>query len=564
MTSVENIINKANSVLIGVQVGQVIDITLNSEDFNRFREIEHKLYCSKKELDYLIRTNDFKNRLQSEENAQIIREAQSEEELRYALNKLNKDKLLHDDEMEAFCQLLASQKAIRAAQTDSDLEKALLEIKKSRLIAKDDFEAIESELKINKEKRNEVEEIFRWHSFKRIESERISVVKDIQIQTVNAEKDIEQVTFELNKQKQTLDKILETDNILHKVEINDINRDENRKDDEYGDERRTKTHQMNVQEAKDNIDIVDYAEQKDINRIKAAQEIALSGYAKIQEINRLNIAQGYEHEVTLSKISADTEIALAELKKGMSAEQIAASQLDGLSEAGQVALAEAISSHKELEWLKTSTEERVKFIQEFAEKVATYERESKQQLERAMDKVLDFASKAIETNASVVSGAVLGQRETTNQILTTVKDVSTHRLNEVEKDKQEYKDDAHHAQSRLDHTQDSALHYATSRAKSEVAADAIKNSDSPTSNIIRYNIVSYGVDFFTGLADVIAMINSGDITPETELNVNGKTCAAYDRPELRLSLNKRYGAKCSNCGTEGLKGRTCPECGFII
>lgn len=559
-----NIINKANSVLIGVQIVQVIDITLNSEDFNRFREIEHKLYCSKKELDYLIRTNDFKNRLQSEENAQIIREAQSEEELRYALNKLNKDKLLHDDEMEAFCQLLASQKAIRAAQTDADLEKALLEIKKSRLIAQDDFEAIESELKINKEKRNEVEEIFRCHSFKRIESERISVVKDIQIQTVNAEKDIEQVTFERNRQKQTHDNILEKEGIVHDVEINDINRAEIRKDDEYDDERRNKIHQREVQEAKDNIDIVDYAEQKDINRIKETQEIALSGYAKIQEINRQNIAQGYEHEVTLSKINADTQISLAELKKGMSAEQIAASQLDNLSEEGQVALAEALSSHKELEWLKTSTEERVKFIQDFAEKIAANERESKQQLERTMDKVMDFSSKAIETNASVVSGAVLGQRETTNQILTTVKDVSTHRLNEVERDKQEYRDEAHHAQSRLDHTQDSALHYTTSRAKSEVAADAIKNSETPVSDIIRYNIVSYGVDFFTSLADIIAMINSGDITPESELTVNGKTYSAYDRPELRLSLNKKYGAKCPNCGTEGLKGRTCSECGFII
>lgn len=548
-----DIVKKANAVLLGVEVSQLVDITLKSEDFDRFREIEHRLYCSKKELDYLIRTNDFKNRLQDEENAQIIREAKSEEELRYALNKLNKDKLLHDDEMEAFCQLLASQKAIRTAQTDADIEKALLDIKKNSLIAQDDFEAIESELRINKGKRVEVEEIFRWQSIRRVESERIAV-----------QKDIEQVSFELDKQKQTHAHDLEKDNVLHTVGINDIMRGEIRKDDEYSDERRIKIHDIDIQEIKDAIDIVDDDKRREIERARIAQENALKSFAVIEEIKRTNKAQDYEHEIKLNQIGAETQISLAKIKADMSADQIAASQLDRLSESGQVALAAAISSQKELDWLKAATEEKTKFILDFVEKNTANERELRQQQERTMDKVMDFASNAMATNASVVTGAVQGQREAVSQILSTVKEVSTHRLNEVERDKQEYKSEAHHAQSRLDHTQDTALHYTTSKAKSEVTADAIKNSDSPIADIIKYNIVAYGAGFFTGLADVLAMINAGDITPDTELNINGKSCMAYERPELRSMLEKKYGSTCESCGTEGLKGRICPECGNII
>lgn len=560
----KNIINKVNAVLLGIQVSQLIDITLSSEDFNRFREIEHKLYCSKKELDYLIRTNDFKNRLQDEENAQIIREARSEEELRYALNKLNKDKLIHDDEMEAFCQLLASQKAIRTAQTDADIEKALLNIRKNSLIAQDDFEALESELRINKGRRIEVEDIFRWQSLKRTESERISVQKDLDILTATADKEVEQAAFERDKQKQTHNQELEKDKRFHEVDINDINRSEVRKDDEYSDERRTKTHQMSIQETKDIIDVEDEAKKREIERARIAQENALKALSTIKEEERKDKAQDYDHEENLVKIAAETERFFAETTKSMSAEQIAATKLDSLSVEGQAAVAAAISSQKELDWLKTSTDERVRMIQELAEKSASIERESRDQQERTLSKMMEFMSEAMKTNASVVAGAVQGQRDTTNQILSTVKDVSTHRLNEIESDKQEYKAEAHHAQSRLDHTQDTALHYTTSRAKSEVAADAIKNTDTPLVDIIKYNIVAYGAGFFTSLADILAMINAGDITPDTELNINGKTCVAYDRPELRSSLDRKYGAKCPNCDADGLKGHTCPECGSVI
>lgn len=560
----KNIINKVNAVLLGIQVSQLIDITLSSEDFNRFREIEHKLYCSKKELDYLIRTNDFKNRLQDEENAQIIREARSEEELRYALNKLNKDKLIHDDEMEAFCQLLASQKAIRTAQTDADIEKALLNIRKNSLIAQDDFEALESELRINKGRRIEVEDIFRWQSLKRTESERISVQKDLDILTATADKEVEQAAFERDKQKQTHNQELEKDKRFHEVDINDINRSEVRKDDEYSDERRTKTHQMSIQETKDIIDVEDEAKKREIERARIAQENALKALSTIKEEERKDKAQDYDHEENLVKIAAETERFFAETTKSMSAEQIAATKLDSLSVEGQAAVAAAISSQKELDWLKTSTDERVRMIQELAEKSASIERESRDQQERTLSKMMEFMSEAMKTNASVVAGAVQGQRDTTNQILSTVKDVSTHRLNEIESDKQEYKAEAHHAQSRLDHTQDTALHYTTSRAKSEVAADAIKNTDTPLADIIKYNIVAYGAGFFTSLADILAMINAGDITPDTELNINGKTCVAYDRPELRSSLDRKYGAKCPNCDADGLKGHTCPECGSVI
>lgn len=143
---------KLNTILYGISVRQVIDLTIDSADFARFRELEHKLYCSNKELEYLIRTNDFKNRLASEENSQKVREARSNEDLRYALMQVNKDALLHDDEMEAFCQLFRFLWIIREeakvdVDVDVDIDIILLQIKCNAFVSEKLYDAFANGLK---------------------------------------------------------------------------------------------------------------------------------------------------------------------------------------------------------------------------------------------------------------------------------------------------------------------------------------------------------------------------------------------------------------------------------
>ena len=107
-------------MLHGIGISNVLDITTENEAFERFRAIEEKLFCTDKEIDYLTRTNEFKNRLQSVENQQKVSEAKTEIDLRKELDQINNDQLIHEDEMEAFVQLLQSQKRIREAQTENE------------------------------------------------------------------------------------------------------------------------------------------------------------------------------------------------------------------------------------------------------------------------------------------------------------------------------------------------------------------------------------------------------------------------------------------------------------
>lgn len=84
----------------------VLNITDNNADFERFRQVERELYNTERELDFMHRTGEFRNRMETEANTQQIASAQTAEQLRHALAGVNKDQLLHDDELEEFVLLL--------------------------------------------------------------------------------------------------------------------------------------------------------------------------------------------------------------------------------------------------------------------------------------------------------------------------------------------------------------------------------------------------------------------------------------------------------------------------
>ena len=85
-----------------------------------------------------------------ETNKQTIDQATSEEDLRYALQQINRDKLLHEDEMEQFVLMLNAQKRLREAKSKEEEYEALLDLKKSRLVKDDEMAALEDALLHNK------------------------------------------------------------------------------------------------------------------------------------------------------------------------------------------------------------------------------------------------------------------------------------------------------------------------------------------------------------------------------------------------------------------------------
>lgn len=155
-----------NTFLSGVEIVQILDITCNNEDFDRFRALTRELYCSEKELDYLIRTNEFKNRLASENIAHTLRESRSTLEAEKALDDINRDGLLNRSEMERF-----------KAELFANDEKATLDIERFRMenmasLAKRKWEIEDEFYEIGQRKKKkelgnalEMEDIVRRHEY---------------------------------------------------------------------------------------------------------------------------------------------------------------------------------------------------------------------------------------------------------------------------------------------------------------------------------------------------------------------------------------------------------------
>ena len=223
LNNLKNRIKSAcNEQLYGIEVTKILSITDESEDFNRFRSAEHDIYVNEKELDLLTRTNEFRNRIEQEKNKQETTQAANAESLRQALQDINKDKLLSEDEMEQFVMMMESQKRLREAKTKQEEFEALSDMKKSRLVKDEDIAALENVLAQNKVSRDSIVDLMR-----------VQAEKDLALSKQIAE-------FQLSDNKKDHDLAEELKDTLHKGKLASTQLDTKRIIDAYQDERRKK------------------------------------------------------------------------------------------------------------------------------------------------------------------------------------------------------------------------------------------------------------------------------------------------------------------------------------
>ena len=187
------------NLLHGVNIVDILDIATTNDQLARFRQVEEQLYCTEREYSFLQRTNEFRNRIAAEENDQKIREASSEQELRNRLDELNKDKLLHEDEMEQFVSLLMNQKAIREATNHADLDRAMTEIQRNRLITREEFDAFQEDFNNRRFERSQVSEQLRAKSLMATALAKLEVDKILNIANIQNAEAISEVEFEAFK-----------------------------------------------------------------------------------------------------------------------------------------------------------------------------------------------------------------------------------------------------------------------------------------------------------------------------------------------------------------------------
>lgn len=143
----------AQEAFFGISVVRIVEISAESKDLERFTKLSQELYLSEKELDFLHRSNDFKNRLADAVNAQQIHEATTAADLRARLNEVNRnsrnEELLHADELRKFEHLLNNERILREARSDSERNLALMEIAQTGLIRKEELDALRHQLATN-------------------------------------------------------------------------------------------------------------------------------------------------------------------------------------------------------------------------------------------------------------------------------------------------------------------------------------------------------------------------------------------------------------------------------
>lgn len=525
----QEILTAINSQVFGIECTQILRITDSNADFERFRSVERELYNTERELDFMQRTGEFRNRMEVEANAQQLNTARNAEDLRHSLQLLNKDQLLHDDELEEFVLLLESQKRIREAKTQEEEYEALTDLSKSRLLKQDEVDELQQELAQKRIPREEITQIMRIQSQLKVddanmqaefalsdkrtdhdwEREDLERRRNWGIEDEERERQWMQEEKAYNRdfarRKQEDDYDFATLMRRRQVEREDhlLNRQESIEDEErarrYRLEDEQLAHDRNRQNKMDDDLLETNRNQRQIDKLQAMAQMQ----AQLD-------AQRYQHEENVANIHAGEQMNRDNQFVNMTAEQIRAAQLSHLSSDAQVAMANAYNGEKEAEMLRQQAakdEERMQADRETAAK-------DKQDL-------MNFA------------------KELASMVRDTATNVSQSQQQQQQQQIDELKSERQYAQQRQDHIQDLALNNI-----SQVSTAAAQN-------IAAYNNAPQKASNTTNTATI-----EGTFTANTQV--------AQQKSAGNIPTDNAVDCECYNChqplhiapGTP-----QCPHCG---
>lgn len=381
--------------LYGISVVDVPEISCSSEVLDRFREVASEIFCSEKELDYLQRSNELKNRLAAIEVDQM----RSDLEKSKAIDEVNKDRLLHEDEVVRFKTSLAlkSEDDMAEMMAESAAKKIAINtaIIKRQALAENEIEELKSDIQFNNSKKalervKELEDFERNHSYTK------------------------QIEDALNEQR-----------------LNEINIGTRRVTDDYERSR----HKASVYD--------------EIEEVKMWQDVAHQGLQRTQELEER--AKANEHSRKMEEMSMEQRAAMAEqqaknealrIYSTMGADAITATAIaTGVKfDEHSAAAADSIAGSKhEVAALKALLQMREED-----------HRASKAELERAEDRHREDIRYVLDRTLDSQANMHNVQMKNMEEKVQDAKDI-----------KEEYRSELHHQQERTDHTQDSALNYTT-------------------------------------------------------------------------------------------------------
>lgn len=358
--------------LHGLRCATVHSITDNNADFERFRNVERQLYNTEREIDFMQRTGEFRNRMEIEANNQQLISARNAEDLRHSMQKLNRDALLHDNELEEFVELMESQRRIRQATTAEEEQTALDTLKKSRLVKQDEIEELQDALAHKKIPREEITQLMRIQSQQKVDETRMKAEWALGDMITNHE--WEREDLERRRNWGIEDEVREREWTFEQLEY-DRAMGRRKSEDDYDFEQMMRHRHIEREDRMEarNWQIENENRQFERERITRDDEDRMEGNRHQRNIEKLQAmaqmqslidAQKYKHEENVASIHANEQMNRDNLFAGMSAEQIRAAQLSHLSEDAQLAMANSYSSEKEMETLRSASADKEAMMQE--------------------------------------------------------------------------------------------------------------------------------------------------------------------------------------------------------
>ena len=139
-----------SSIFPYISVERVIRLSGSNEELEELRKMEEELYISEKELEQLSKRNNFLNRLNDEKLQQQLREAQTQADFVAAMNKIDEQNQLTEDEKAKFADMLYWQRKLREATSKDEGETALVQLEKNGLLRAEELDVLKSDIEQRK------------------------------------------------------------------------------------------------------------------------------------------------------------------------------------------------------------------------------------------------------------------------------------------------------------------------------------------------------------------------------------------------------------------------------
>jgi len=319
----------------GLVLERVAEVAASNEDLERLRGLSRELYLSEQELDFLRRTNDFRNRLATETNGQAIADARNDLQLYEGLQEVNKDRLLADDELDKFYTVLSREKRIRDAQSDDEVEAALSDIEKTGLLREEDVENLRIDIAERRYQRGQMIKLMQLKD--QIEFERARTAGEGRIA--------------VEKMRQGL-------------ELQELTLEQRRREDEYSDARRAREREQLRADRETEMELDNAEMDAQIERLR-----------KVKEINREDKKMDLEHEREMERLKQEA----LDKKARMTAEQLmAVAAGENLDSEAAVKFAESFSAGKNVEQVQQAAEARIADSQRHEDRMLEMMREMKE------------------------------------------------------------------------------------------------------------------------------------------------------------------------------------------